>query len=44
VVNDCRNIGGGYRDLGVGKLEVLVSIVTGRLTLVFNAVAGLQAV
>jgi hypothetical protein len=30
--------------LGVGKLEIVVSIVTERLTLVFNTVAGLQAI
>jgi hypothetical protein len=34
-------MGGGSRNLGVGELEILFSIVTGRLTVVFNAVAGL---
>jgi hypothetical protein len=37
-------MGGGPRNLGVGKLEVLFSIVTGKLALVSNAVAGLQTV
>jgi hypothetical protein len=44
VVDNYRNMGGGSRNLGVGELEILVSIVTGKLTLIFNAVAGLQAI
>jgi hypothetical protein len=41
VVDNYRDIGGGPRDLGVEKLEILFSIVTGKFILVFNAVAGL---
>jgi hypothetical protein len=41
VVDNCRDMGGGPRDLGVEELEVFFSIVTGRLLLIFNAVAGL---
>jgi hypothetical protein len=34
-------MGGGPRDLGVGEFEKFFSVITGRLTMVFNAVAGL---
>jgi hypothetical protein len=44
VVDNCRDMRGGSRDLGVGKLEVLFSIITGKFTLVFNIVAGLKTV
>jgi hypothetical protein len=41
VVNNCKDVGGGPRNLDVGKLEVLFSIVTGKLTMIFNTIAGL---